>query len=463
MPAETVTKGFSIEELGEVTGGRLLDSGQGGFNGVSTDTRTIRPGDCFFAIEGESFDGHNFVADAFEKGAACAVVSRNINVADKHTGPLLKVSDTVRALGDFAAWYRRKMNFKVIAVTGSAGKTTTKRIIHHILSRHFRVHQSPKNFNNFIGVPLTILGAGPEDEIIVAEIGASEAGEIAYLSDIASPDIAVITNVYPAHLEGFGSLENIIREKISIHKGLRKGGRLFVNAKFDELILACENQNVDFITFGTDPLSHIKAERISHSAFCANFIIEGVEALLPLPGKGNLDNALAAWAVCKELGISAGDFADALKSFTAIAQRTEIQNTGSLIIINDCYNANPASMENAIDILNKLGEGTNRRLVFICGDMAELGPEALEFHKQLGSMVADSDIRVLLTVGEFARIAAERAKEKASSRLSIKSFSDTLSLCNNLKFFIKADDIILVKASRMIGLEKAVEKLIAQR
>jgi len=462
MPAKKVIKGFSVEELAEITGGRLLNSQRREFNGVSTDTRSIRPGNCFFAIEGENFDGHKYITEAFKKGAACAVVSEDVPGGETAMGPLLKVSDTVRALGDFAAWYRQEMHFKVVAVTGSAGKTTTRKIIHHALSppgAGFSVHQSPKNYNNFIGLPLTILSAEPENEIIVAEIGTNKPGEIVYLANIASPDIAVITNVHPAHLEGFGSLKDIIREKTSIHKGLRKGGKLLINAGFKELISACEKQNIGFISFGSASDSNIKAESISRTADSTNFKIEGTDVLLPLPGKGNLDNALAAWAVCKELGLGAADFAGALKSFTAVPMRTEMQKIGSLIVLDDSYNANPASMKNAVEILNDLGEETNRRLVFICGDMAELGPQAPEFHKQLGSFIAHSDIRLLLTVGELAQIAAHTAKEKAPSRLTTKSFRDTLSLCNNLEFFIQADDVILVKASRKARLERAVEKL----
>ena len=198
------------------------------FTGVSTDSRSIQPGDCFFAIAGDNFDGHDYVPGVFAKGAACAVVSRDIDPAGNC---LLKVNDTTKALGDFAAEYRRLMNFKVIAITGSVGKTTVRQILYHVLSRHYRVYQSPKNFNNQIGLPLTLLGADPDHQIVIAELGTNHPGEIAHLTRIAQPNIAVVTSVHPAHLEGFGNVSAIAKEKLSISQGLPPDGVLIINAE----------------------------------------------------------------------------------------------------------------------------------------------------------------------------------------------------------------------------------------
>src|SRR4030042_1440049 len=194
-----IIKAHPVEDSGRA----LRAACHGSFIRVNTDSRTIKTGDCFFALTGDNFDGHNYVDDAFAKGAVCAVVSRDI---DSPGNCLLKVTDTVKAIGDFAAEYRRSMNFKVIAITGSVGKTTVRQIVHHVLSQRYRVYQSPKNFNNQIGVPLTLLGAGEKDEIIIAELGTNHPGEIAYLTAIAQPNIAVVTNVRPAHLEGFDTI-----------------------------------------------------------------------------------------------------------------------------------------------------------------------------------------------------------------------------------------------------------------
>lgn len=196
------------------------------FNGVSIDSRITKAGDCFFAIVGENFDGHDYVTDAFAKGAVCAVVSKDIPVSKPTDKPILKVEDTIKALGDLAGEYRRQGDFKVVAITGSAGKTTTKEIAYQALHQNFRVHQSPKSFNNKIGLPLTLLGAEADDQIVIAELGSNHPGEIACLTGIAAPDIAVVVNVHPAHLEGFDNLQTIIQEKLSISEGLTPDGVL---------------------------------------------------------------------------------------------------------------------------------------------------------------------------------------------------------------------------------------------
>ncbi len=192
---------FQISELAKIINAKTAKNVKGTFSGVSSDSRSVEPGNCFFAIAGDNFDGHNYIEEVFAKGAACAVVSK-----DLHGDKLLKVGDTIKALGLFAAEYRRRNNFRVVGITGSVGKTTTRQIIYHVLSLRYRTVQSPKSFNNNIGLPVTLLSAEPNDEIIVAELGSNHPGEIEYLTKIAQPDIAVITTAQPAHLEGFGSL-----------------------------------------------------------------------------------------------------------------------------------------------------------------------------------------------------------------------------------------------------------------
>ncbi|MBA7707373.1 UDP-N-acetylmuramoyl-tripeptide--D-alanyl-D-alanine ligase [subsurface metagenome] len=355
------------------------------------------------------------------------------------------------------------MNFKVVAITGSAGKTTTRQIVHHVLSRYYRCYQAPKNFNNNIGLPLTVLGAGPEEEIVIAELGSNHPGEISYLTRIAQPDIAVVTNVYPSHLEGFGDLQTIIAEKLSISEGLRQMGDFVINADCEELFEVCRASGKRFSTFGKRGDWDILAENISYKAIGSRFTTDGVEIVLPLPGPGNVENALAAWSVCSWFGIGIDEFALAVKSLPAIAMRAELLQTGTLTILNDCYNANPVSMKNALDILAKLGEfagsGEKRRLVFICGDMAELGEQTEQLHTELGACIAQAKVQLLLAVGNLAKIAAEVAKESAEYDLQTKFFEDTVSACNNLGKFIKDYDIVLVKGSRVAKLEMAVEKL----
>ena len=427
--------------------------------GVSTDSRTTKAGDCFFAIPGENFDGHDYVSEAFAKGAVCAVVSKELDKQTLTGKCLLRVEDTIKALGDFAREYRRQSGFKVVAITGSAGKTTTKQIAYHALSQRFRVYQSPRSFNNKIGLPLTLLGAEPQDQIVITELGSNHPGEIAYLTRIALPDIAVVTNVYPAHLEGFVDLQTIIQEKLSISEGLGPDGVLIINADFNQLVRTCQAKGIKFVAFGKSNGSDYQAQNISSDGLTSRFTIDGTEVYLPLAGPGNVENALAAWVVCSQFGLTIDDFAQAVKILSPLSMRAELQQIGTLTVLNDCYNANPASMNNALHILCNLNSNGKRRLVFICGDMAELGQQTVHLHTELGEHIVQAKVQLLLTVGKFAKIAAEAAKRDAEYNLQIKCFEDTLSACNNLHEFIKDYDIILVKGSRVAKLEMAVEKL----
>jgi len=447
-------------QIKQNAGGRATDATCARpLTGVSIDSRTIKPGECFFAIPGENFNGHDYIPDAFAKGAACAVVSETAD-ADKYAGNcLLRVRDTVQALGDFARDYRRRAAFKVVAITGSVGKTTTRQIAHHALSSRFRVHQSPGSFNNNIGLPLTLLGADPTDQIVIAELGSNHPGEIAHLTRIALPDIAVVTNVHEAHLQGFGDLEAVVSEKTSIAEGLPPGGALIINGDLPQLAAACRARGFPFRTFGKSDACHYRADNIASDGLAGRCIIDGTQINLPLAGLGNIENTLAAWAVCSRLGLTIADFAEAVKTLAPLAMRAEPIQIGTLTVINDCYNANPASMRNALDILASLSTAANRRLVFVCGDMAELGDQAETLHAALAPHILRAKVRLLLAAGKLAKLAAETAKNTATYGLRIKCFEDTPSACNSLHKFIKHYDIILVKGSRAGGLEMVVEKL----
>ncbi|MHC4457894.1 MAG: UDP-N-acetylmuramoyl-tripeptide--D-alanyl-D-alanine ligase [Planctomycetota bacterium] len=458
-------KKFSIEALAQIIKAEPTENANGFFTGVSIDSRTTKAGDCFFAIEGENFNGADFVSDVFTKGAVCAVV--NHSEAQELAGnPLLKVDDTVRALGDFAAEYRRQSNFKVVAITGSVGKTTTRQIAYHILHQHFRVCQAPKNFNNFIGLPLTLLGADPEEGIVLAELAANHPGEIAYLTRIAQPNIAVVINIHPAHLAGFGDLQTIAQEKLSIAEGLQPDGVLIINADFEQLLGNCRKKSTKFVTFGKSKDAFFRVRDIVYNDVASTFTIDvplqsakPIQVYLPLPGAGNVENALAACSICSQFGIKIDDFAQEVKTLPPVSMRAEFMQAGTLTILNDCYNANPASMKNALDILVRIGNKQKQRCVFICGDMAELGHQTEQFHLELGTSVAQAEIQLLLIVGSFAKIAAEAAKRTAKYDLQTETFEDALSACNNLEKFIKDYDIILVKGSRIAGLEIVVQRL----
>jgi UDP-N-acetylmuramoyl-tripeptide--D-alanyl-D-alanine ligase len=459
-------KEFPISDLAQIVKAKPVTNA-GIFTGVSIDSRTTKTGDCFFAITGDNFDGHDYITDAFAKGAVCAVVGKNIEDKKFAENSILKVPDTIKALGNFAHEYRRKAAFKVVAITGSAGKTTTRQITYQALSQHFRVHQSPKSFNNNIGLPLTLLGAEPDCRIVIAELGSNHPGEIALLTRIAAPDIAVVTNVHPAHLEGFGSLQKIIQEKLSISEGLTPDGVFIINADFDELVSACRDKGLKFLTFGKSDGADYQGLNIRYGAAASQFTIDGTNVHIPLAGPGNLENTLAAWAVCSQFDMSIDDFAQAVTKLSPVSMRTELLQLGTLMILSDCYNANPASMKNALDILSGLDPARKRRLVFICGDMAELGTQTERLHTELGTSIAQAKVDLLIAVGNFAKITTGAAKTTAehnldtreSKSLKIKCFEDTLSVCNKLHEFIKDYDIILVKGSRTARLETVIEKL----
>jgi len=266
-------------------------------------------------------------------------------------------------------------------------------------------------------------------------------------------------------LEGFRDLQTIRQEKLSICEALQPDGILIINA--DVVKWLDDNQlnyqlpvtNHQIITFGKSDAADIQARSIANTGFGSSFTIDGSRVYLPLPGQGNVENALAAWAVCSRFGLTIDDFAEAVKTLPTIPMRAEFLQIGTLTVLNDCYNANPASMKNALDILANIGSSQNRRLVFVCGDMAELGKQSRRLHAELGRLIARAKVQLLLAVGEFAQVTAEAAERSAKQDLQTKCFKNTASVCNKLEKFIKEYDIILVKGSRMARLEMVIEKL----
>jgi UDP-N-acetylmuramoyl-tripeptide--D-alanyl-D-alanine ligase len=414
---------------------------------VCIDSRKVTSGSVFFAIKGENHDGHDYLKQVFDSGAACAVISdHSKNIPDK---PVIFVADTITALGRLAKYVRQNSSYKVVAITGSAGKTSTKNMVSHVLKSKFRCYSSPKSFNNNIGVPLTVFEAPNDTEILVSELGSNHPGEIEYLTKIIEPDIAIVTSVLPAHLEGFGSLENIKEEKSSIAKGLKPGGRFFVT---DSLFDYCTDRKIKFEPF-------CKPQNVKLGGYESSFEIEGVTVKLPLPGRANVENALAAWTVCKNLGISASQFADAIATVKPSDMRMECLKIGSAKILADCYNANPGSMANALETLSLIAKQEKKRAVFIFGRMGELGSQSESLHAQLGSNITKYKISVALTIKGDCSISAQTAHNTADYDISIEVFENLSQLCDNMYKFVKPDDIILIKASRSERYETVVERL----
>lgn len=399
-------------------------------NGFAIDSRNIKPGDCFFAIKGENFHGEDFLDKAFENGASCAIVSKTCK--DKNNN-LIYVNDVVSAMATLAKWYRNKCGFKVVAVTGSAGKTTTRDMIFHVLTDRFKCHKPIKNFNNHIGLPVTLLNAPQDTQVCIVELGANAPGEISCLSKIASPDIALITNVYPAHLEGFGSIENIVVEKCSIRDGLRNSEHLIVNNKMEMVKKYLTDKNLNFECFDSSEFS----------------------VKIQFAGRANLENATAAWHVCQKFGIELDYFCQKMKTFQGVEMRMQIFSCDEMTIINDCYNANPGSMSAAIELLEELSMKNCARSVFVCGDMFELGKDSPGLHHQLGLEIAQAGIDVLLGVGKMIENTIKAAKEKG---VECYGFKTSEKLAEKIFKYLKPEDVILVKGSRGVALEKIIDK-----
>jgi len=450
-------KPLSIKKLAEVIKAQFIPDSTKTISSVSIDSRTIRRGGVFFAVRGANHDGHDFVNQAFENGAACAVVQKEVAVAADKI--ILLVGDTIEALGSLAQFVRKDSAYKVIAVTGSVGKTTTKSMLNHILSGKFDCFAAPKSYNNNIGVPLTVFDAPDDCEFIIAELGSNHPGEIEYLSRIIAPDIALITTICPSHLEGFGSIEGIIKEKISITAGLRRGGRFFINGDKKELVDYCKKSRLDFTTFGTTENCNVQVKDIELFGDRSRFFIDGVAVDFPLAGRANVENAAAAWAVCKHLGISAGQFARSIASIKPVGMRLEVIELGSLLVINDCYNANPGSMENALQTLSLLAKQRGKRPVFVFGRMGELGAESEKLHADLGRRIAHYKIPLVLTTKGDSAVAAQMADKNDDFNISVKIFENVADLADNLHKFIQPDDIILVKASRSERFEAIIDRL----
>jgi len=446
--------------VARIIGGRILSGkGESAFDGVSIDSRTIQPGQIFFAIPGENFDGHSYAGKAIEKGASCVVVKHEIALPQGFQVPVIQVDDSTVALGQFAAWYRQQLRAKVIAITGSVGKTTTRQILHQILSRFYQCHQAANSFNNHIGLPLTILSAQTDDEIVLLELGSNHLGEIEALTAIANPDIAVITTVAPSHLEGFGTLDNIIKEKASIALGLREGGKLHVNGdRVDLLIYVKKHFDRHVVTFGEGKDCSVRGADLATTGDQGTLTIEGVPVHVPLAGKANLLNVLTAWSVCRDLGIPLSDFIRQVKTLKPVKMRLAFENIGPLLVLDDCYNASPASMSNALACLCSMAKRTGRRKVFIAGCMAELGQQSGFLHEELGGEAVAQGVQVLLAAGPFAEQILKGALA-GSAVCRAEVFENTQQLCDNLHKWIEPDDIILVKGSRAANLEKTVQRL----
>ncbi len=422
------------------------------FQFVSTDTRTIQPGDLFVALVGDHFDGHSYIDLAVEKGACAVVVSKPVET----TVPFLLVTDTTKALGRIALYNREKFNKDVVAVTGSSGKTTVKGMMATLLRQQNEVLVTRGNFNNHIGAPITLLRLNQTYDYAMLELGASSEGEIAYIANITKPTVAIITNAMPAHLQGFGDLETIVRTKGEIIDALPENGTAILNADseyFEQWLTRAGKRPV--ISFGLSESADVRASQIELDAIgCCQFTLhidgEVAEVHLPVMGKHNVSNALACAAACTALKMPIQLIVSGLQAFEGVEGRLlEKKGLAGSVVIDDSYNANPASVRAAIDVLSS----RSGHKIFVLGDMGELGVETQMAHAEVGSYANAGNIDELFTLGEFSRGAADSFGENAHW------FASHDSLIKFLKQKLNQNVTVLVKGSRSAKMDIVVKEI----
>lgn len=433
------------------------------FSGVSTDSRAIEFRQLFVALEGPNFDGHDFVESALADGAAGALVRRGYSLANKPDACLIQVDDTTRALGDLAGVWRREHSALVAAITGSNGKTTTKEMLAAIMSQRHRVLKTQGNLNNHIGLPLTLLKLSAEHTACVLEMGMNAPGEIARLTEIAEPEVGVITNVGPAHLGMLGSMEAIAAAKAELFQGLSNASIAVVNMSDPWLAPYADKLDCNVLTFGLDTKTEVRGGEVSAQGSKVAFNLDlpagsPLRVVLAAPGRHNVMNALSAAATAWALGQGAEAIKAGLESFTPVKGRLQMTRSfWGFTVLDDTYNANPASLAAGLNTLKELAG--SRRKALILGDMRELGPTAPQLHEEAGRLAAELGCQVVLALGERAPQVEAGARAAGLKDNSAQAFDDFETLVWAARDVLQEDDVVLIKGSRSARMERVVAAL----
>lgn len=429
-----------------------LGAGPGGqtpVRAVSTDTRTISHGDIFVALKGETFDGHDHLGVAVERGAVALVASR-VPRGESLGVPVYQVPDTLIALGQLAAYWRKAWGKPVVGVAGSNGKTSTKDLVRAALGSRLAVHATTGNLNNRIGVPLTILSIPRDSDIAVVELGTSLPGEVAILREIAAPDIAVVTSVAEEHLEGLGDLAGVLREEAAAYDGVEVG---IAPASQPEIVEAARARARTVVSAGLDEGDlRPQSWRIGADGL-GEIELDGVTVRSPLRGAHNLRNAMLALAVARSCGVAMEDAARGIAAMPQPKMRTAWEQLGMATVINDAYNSNPGSARAAIDLVR--GAGKTRQRVVVLGTMRELGPGAAHCHADIARLAVDSGADIVAGIGDFAAPLGEMQGGAAR----VVTAADVDDLWPQLEPLLQPDALILLKASRGVRLERLVPYL----
>jgi UDP-N-acetylmuramoyl-tripeptide--D-alanyl-D-alanine ligase len=457
LPGDAVSVDWTLRQIKDLVNGELLRDGDDlAVTGVSTDSRTASAGDLFVALRGERFDGADYAAEAAAKGAVAVLASREVPEAV----PQIMVADTVEALRVLARARRREFRGPVVAITGSCGKTTTKDLIAEVLARRYNVRVAPENYNNEVGVPLSILALQDDDGVLVLELGVSAPGDMAPLGEAAEPTVAVLTNVAPTHLEFFGDVAAVRREKMSLLNYVRPGGTAVLNAD-DPLVAAMAAEIVNglkVVTFGLSEDADVRPVNLALDGFRGStFELEGGAAVaLPLPGEYNVVNALAAAAVGRVLGASPEEVAAGLGAYRGRNLRSRVaRDEAGVTYFIDCYNSSPRAARAALAFVAAApAEG---RRVAVLGDMLELGAYAEAGHRDVGTFAAEAALDVVVGLGEGGRIITEGAVAAGMPSERVFWFATKDELAAFLTTELRGGDVVLLKASRGVGLEDILE------
>ncbi|MEC0181476.1 UDP-N-acetylmuramoyl-tripeptide--D-alanyl-D-alanine ligase [Paenibacillus peoriae] len=457
----------TIGQIASMSGGTLHSEADAEqmVEGVFTDSRKPQSQGLFVPLSGERFDGHNYVQQIMSEAGAAAFLWQKDHGAPP-AGNAIEVEDTLEALQQLAAAYLCETGVSVVGITGSNGKTTTKDIVTALLDTTFKVHKTEGNYNNHIGLPLTVLSMPQDTDILILEMGMSGRGEIRLLTNIARPDVAVITNIGESHLLQLGSRAEIARAKLEIASGLKPGGLLIYNG--DEPLLpqvlaepaTVKPEGLKWFTFGISKNNDDYPTAITSDEEGSLFTTAqaGKEAFrLPLLGQHNIVNGLAALAVARHFNVDADHIRKGLSSLKLTGMRIEVVRcSDGLTVLNDAYNASPASMKAALQTLS--GYKTDGRKIAVLGDMLELGPEEKQFHEEIGLFAAKHDVEELFTYGELGMSIAQGALGLMPTE-QVHAYTDKEKLIHHLRTYLHANDIVLVKASRGMRLEEIVDAL----
>ena len=439
-----------VAEVVAATHGSLVRGGANEFAGVVVDSRVVRPGELFVAVRGERLDGHRFTGEARRRGAAGVLISDR--TAAPETGAVIRVRDTRRALGAIARSCRDGLDARVVAVTGSNGKTTVRSMIAAVLAQRFRVVQAPHNFNNDIGVPLTVFRLEPDTEVGVFELEMNQLGGTRALARICRPLVGVVTNVGDSHLEFMHDRGGVAREKAELVAELPAEGTAVLNADDERVRRMGLRRRCRRVFFGLEQAADVFATDIADRGLGGTgFLLQGKHRVeLALPGRHNVANCLAACAAAHVLGVDYGEMAAALRAFEVPGMRLAVRRLGGIVLVDDSYNSNPQSFRAALATVCSAASRENR--VVFAGDMLELGAEAMRAHRAMGELVAECADRAVF-VGELAGYAAAAAVEAGMDPSRVRRFADSRAAADESFDMVRPGDTILVKGSRGMAME----------